>query len=228
MVRRLRRARHHAGRGVEVSKCAESGLRAGPLFRAFHFNRPCVGNLNPVGPAIIKRAKRRAGFNDSVLGRAIRPGRCSAAKLWMMVGDFDALAILKGGGCSSANVLLRHRTHATTRYLHEKWGDSMLNSHFDEKRGPFHGGWRFASFSRTIIREGAGTNMGKTEIVERIRARAEAVKALGATALYIYGSRVRGEERPNTDLDVFVASIPKNSGLWNWSSLKICFRASLA
>ena len=205
-------------RGCELARC----------FEPFTLIALAWENLNPVGPAIIKRAKRRAGFNDSVLGRAIRPGRCSAAKLWMMVGDFDALAILKGGGCSSANVLLRHRTHATTRYLHEKWGDSMLNSHFDEKRGPFHGGWRFASFSRTIIREGAGTNMGKTEIVERIRARAEAVKALGATALYIYGSRVRGEERPNTDLDVFVASIPKNSGLWNWSSLKICFRASLA
>ena len=29
--------------------------------------------------------------------------------------------------------------------------------------------------------------MGRSEIVERIRARAEAVKALGATALYIYG-----------------------------------------
>ena len=119
------------------------------------------------------------------------PGQCSAAKLRMMVGDFDALAILKGGGCSSANVLLRHREHATTRELHEKSGDFMLSSHFDEKRGPFHGGWRFASFSRTIIREG-GTNMGKTEIVERIRARAEAVKALGATALYIYGSRGAG------------------------------------
>lgn len=46
--------------------------------------------------------------------------------------------------------------------------------------------------------------MGREDIIERIRARAEAVKALGATALYIYGSRVRGEERPDSDLDVFV------------------------
>ena len=37
--------------------------------------------------------------------------------------------------------------------------------------------------------------MGRNEIVERILARAEAVKALGAIALYVYGSRARGGER---------------------------------
>ena len=46
--------------------------------------------------------------------------------------------------------------------------------------------------------------MGRQDIIERIRTRAEAVRALGATALYIYGSRARDEERPDSDLDVFV------------------------
>lgn len=46
--------------------------------------------------------------------------------------------------------------------------------------------------------------MDRHEIIECIRARAEAVKALGATALYIYGTRARGGERHDSDLDVFV------------------------
>ena len=46
--------------------------------------------------------------------------------------------------------------------------------------------------------------MGRAEIIARIRERAEAVRAFGATALYIYGSRARGEEGAESDLDVYV------------------------
>lgn len=45
--------------------------------------------------------------------------------------------------------------------------------------------------------------MGRAEIIARIRERAEAVRAFGATALYIYGSRARGEEGAESDLDVY-------------------------
>jgi predicted nucleotidyltransferase len=47
------------------------------------------------------------------------------------------------------------------------------------------------------------------QIIARIKARAEAVKSLGATALYIYGSRARGDESPDSDLDVFVDFDPR-------------------
>ncbi len=54
--------------------------------------------------------------------------------------------------------------------------------------------------------------MGREDIIARIRERAEAVRALGATALYIYGARVRGDERADSDLDVFVDFDPTKFG----------------
>ena len=41
-------------------------------------------------------------------------------------------------------------------------------------------------------------------IVDRIRESADAIRKEGATALYIYGSRARGDARPGSDLDVFI------------------------
>jgi predicted nucleotidyltransferase len=42
------------------------------------------------------------------------------------------------------------------------------------------------------------------DLIERIQELGEPIRARGATGLYLYGSRPRGESRPDSDVDVFV------------------------
>jgi predicted nucleotidyltransferase len=46
--------------------------------------------------------------------------------------------------------------------------------------------------------------MTRVEAITRLKDRASAIRALGATSLYVFGSTVRDEARSRSDLDVFI------------------------
>ncbi|WP_245319780.1 nucleotidyltransferase domain-containing protein [Bradyrhizobium sp. LMTR 3] len=50
--------------------------------------------------------------------------------------------------------------------------------------------------------------MTREEIISTIRKNADAIKAEGVTRLAIFGSRVRGDNRPDSDIDVLSRSNP--------------------
>ena len=46
--------------------------------------------------------------------------------------------------------------------------------------------------------------MTRIEAVGKLRSHADALRGLGATSLYLFGSAARDEARPGSDLDVFI------------------------
>ena len=51
--------------------------------------------------------------------------------------------------------------------------------------------------------------MNKTDAISRLRQSADAVKGMGATALYLYGSTARDEVQAASDLDLFIDYDPE-------------------
>lgn len=46
--------------------------------------------------------------------------------------------------------------------------------------------------------------MSRSEIIEQLSRNAEAIRGMGATSLYLFGSAVRDSARPGSDLDIFI------------------------
>jgi predicted nucleotidyltransferase len=46
--------------------------------------------------------------------------------------------------------------------------------------------------------------MNQTNLIETLRTYGPALRDNGATALFVFGSRARGTERPDSDLDLFI------------------------
>ena len=46
--------------------------------------------------------------------------------------------------------------------------------------------------------------MNRTQAVAKLKSHADAIKALGATSLFLFGSTARNENNLNSDLDLFV------------------------
>jgi predicted nucleotidyltransferase len=52
--------------------------------------------------------------------------------------------------------------------------------------------------------------MRRTEVVSRLQHFASAIRSMGATALYVFGSMARDETRDESDLDLFVDYDPNS------------------
>ncbi len=46
--------------------------------------------------------------------------------------------------------------------------------------------------------------MSRSEIIEQLSRNAEAIRGMGATSLYLFGSAARDSARPDSDLDLFI------------------------
>ena len=50
--------------------------------------------------------------------------------------------------------------------------------------------------------------MRRDQVIAKLKGAEPAIRALGASALYLYGSHARDEARPDSDVDVFIDKDP--------------------
>jgi uncharacterized protein len=60
-----------------------------------------------------------------------------------------------------------------------------------------------------VIENRQGETPARQALIARLRGHADEIRRHGITSLAIFGSRARGEERPDSDLDVLVAYDPR-------------------
>lgn len=70
--------------------------------------------------------------------------------------------------------------------------------------------------------------MTRDEAIEALKQQADALKALGATSLFLFGSVARNEAGPTSDLDVFIDyDRTKKFSLINLASIKLLLEDAL-
>jgi predicted nucleotidyltransferase len=101
----------------------------------------------------------------------------------------------------------------------------IFDAHFGrdtvEDLGDADGNEGMIAFSTSVFADFA-------EVIEKIKARSDAIQAEGVRALYVYGSRARGKYRPDSDLDVFVEYDPAGRfSLLNLAGVKLILEDAL-
>ena len=71
-------------------------------------------------------------------------------------------------------------------------------------------------------------SMNKADAVKKLERYAEAIRALGATSLYVFGSTVRNEAGKDSDIDLFIDYDPSSKfSLLDLVDIKLLLEAEL-